>query len=49
MLRGLREAVLADTAEAYAIDFFTNYYRDDENGIPTWIRNALRECDITLP
>ena len=49
MLRGLREAVLNDTAEAYAIDFFTNYYSNDENGIPAWIRNALRECDITLP
>ena len=49
LLRGLREAVLNETAEAYAISFFTNYYRDSEGGVPVWIKNALAECQITLP
>ena len=34
LLRGLREAVLNDTAEAYSIDFFTNYFSEDPNGVP---------------
>ena len=44
LLRGLREAVINDTAEAYAIDFFTNYFSQEENGIPQWIRRAMVEC-----
>jgi len=32
MLRDLRTAVLEDRAEAFAIDFFTNYFRDQ--GVP---------------
>ena len=49
MLRGLREAVLEDRAEEYAIDFFTNYFRDDKDGVPSWIKEALAECNISLP
>ena len=49
LLRGLRTAVINETAEAYAIDFFTNYYRDAPEGVPGWIRNALAECQISLP
>jgi len=48
LLRGLRTAVLEDHAEKYAKDFFINYYRDDKNGVPQWIKNALAECKITL-
>ena len=34
LLRGLRQAVLEERAEQYAVEFFTNYYRDDSNGVP---------------
>jgi queuine tRNA-ribosyltransferase len=46
MLRDLRTAVLEDRAEAFTIDWFKNYYRDD--GVPQWVKNALKECDIIL-
>ena len=46
MLRDLRTAVLEDRAEAYTIDFFKNYFRDD--GVPQWVKNALKECDIIV-
>lgn len=48
LLRGLRSSVLEDRAETYAREFFINYYRDDKNGVPQWIKNALAECKITL-
>lgn len=34
LLRGLRTAVIEERAEKFAIDFFTNYYKDDKSGIP---------------
>ena len=40
--------MLEDRAEKYAVEFFTNYYRDDPEGVPQWIKNALKECNITL-
>ena len=49
LLRGLREAVINETAGTYAIDFFTNYYSTEEEGVPGWIKRALKECDIELP
>ena len=48
LLRGLREAVFNDTVEAYAVSFFTNYFRNNKDGVPIWIKNALQECQITL-
>ena len=44
LLRGLREAVINETAEEYSIDFFTNYFSTDPEGVPQWIHNALAEC-----
>jgi hypothetical protein len=44
----LRTAVLEDRAEQYSKDFFNNYYRDDKNGVPQWIKNAMKECKIEL-
>jgi hypothetical protein len=44
----LRQAVFEDRAGAYAREFFNNYYRDDKNGVPQWIRNAMVECKISL-
>ena len=41
--------MLNNRAEEYAIDFFTNYFRDDKEGVPTWIKEALAECNISLP
>lgn len=46
MLRDLRTAVLEDRAEPFAVDFFTNYFRDE--GVPQWIKNALKKCDINI-
>ena len=48
MLRDLSQAVLEDRAEQFAIEFFTNYFKNDKDGVPTWIKNALKECGITL-
>mmetsp|Transcript_18046 Transcript_18046/g.17231 ORF Transcript_18046/g.17231 Transcript_18046/m.17231 type:complete len:196 (+) Transcript_18046:649-1236(+) len=48
LLRGLRESVLEGTCEEYARDFFINYYRDEKEGVPVWIKNALKECNIKL-
>jgi len=48
LLRGLRQAVLEDRAEAFARDFFRNYYRDAENGIPQWIRDACEVAGVQL-
>jgi hypothetical protein len=46
MLRDLRTAVLEDRAEPYVIDFFRNYFRDE--GVPQWIKNALKKCQIII-
>ena len=48
LLRGLREAVFDETVEPYARDFFVNYFKDEQDGVPQWIHNALKECDIKL-
>jgi len=34
LLRGLRTAVLNDAAEAYAVEFFSCYFKDEEGGVP---------------
>ena len=48
-LRGLRQSVIDGNVEAYAIDFFKNYYRDDKDGVPKWIKNALKTSGINMP
>lgn len=48
LLRGLREAVLEDRTEEYAVDFFTNYFKNEETGIPAWVKEALKTCDIEI-
>jgi queuine tRNA-ribosyltransferase len=48
LLRGLRQAVFDGIVEHYSRDFFVNYFRDEADGVPTWIKNALIECRITL-
>jgi len=48
LLRGLREAVIDGSAEKYSKEFFINYFRDEDGGVPTWVKNALKECQITL-
>lgn len=36
-LRELREAILEDRAESFALEFFRNYYKNDKDGVPKWI------------
>jgi len=40
--------VIEERAEEYAREFFRNYYREEKDGIPKWIRNAMAECKIEL-
>ena len=44
MLRDLRQAIVEDRAETFAVKFFNDYYRDE--GVPQWIKNALNHCGI---
>jgi queuine tRNA-ribosyltransferase len=46
MLRGLRQSVIDDRAEAYVKKWFTDYFKYD--GVPPWINNALAVCNISL-
>ncbi len=39
--------MLEDRAEAFAKDFFRNYYKNEKEGVPQWIMSALKECGIT--
>jgi queuine/archaeosine tRNA-ribosyltransferase len=48
LLRGLRTAVFEDRIEEYSRDFFTNYFRDEPEGVPLWIKNALAACEMEL-
>jgi queuine/archaeosine tRNA-ribosyltransferase len=48
LLRGLRQAILDDKAADYSRQFFIDYYRDAEGGIPDWIKNALAEVNIPI-
>jgi hypothetical protein len=48
LLRGLRTAVLEDKVPEFTKDFFLNYYKDEKDGIPAWIHNALKECGLSL-
>jgi len=47
-LRELRMAIIEGTAEDFSKQFFTNYFRDAEKGIPDWIKNALNYCEIKI-
>jgi len=44
MLRDLRDAVLEERVEEFASNFFTEYFKNEKDGIPKWIKNALMEC-----
>lgn len=48
LLRGLRQAIIEDRAEAYARKFFSDYFKNEEGGVPQWVHNALKEHKITL-
>ena len=47
-LRELRQAIIEEKTEDFATDFFRNYFRDEEKGVPVWIQNALKHCDIQI-
>jgi hypothetical protein len=40
--------VIEDRAEVYARTFFINYFKNEEQGVPKWVVNALGECGIAL-
>ena len=40
--------MIEDRAETYARNFFTNYFKNEEQGVPKWVVNALNECGIAL-
>ena len=46
MLRDLRTAILEDRGKEFTIDFFKNYFI--EEGVPQWVKNALKQCDIEI-
>ena len=43
-LRELRQAIIDETVETFASQFFENYFKYDKEGVPQWIRDALKHC-----
>jgi len=47
-LRELRSAIIEESAEEFCKQWFVNYFRDEKEGVPLWIKNALKHCEIEI-